>query len=199
MPSFRNTIAALGAMSGKLDEVKSKADTVAPALEKTRAAATDAKKEFDILDSLFERSKEKQNDFSHDFELTIEQVRLGAIDITELITKFGDAKIATEDGFKTIRELFSGADLGKYRQEIQGFIDDIRTGGADIDKILGFLKENAGELAAGLINVLQLFKQGKASLEDVQRVIEAMKQAYGGVEAGALGDAIEQALLGGLL
>ena len=34
---------------------------------------------------------------------------------------------------------------------------------------------------------------------DAQKVIEAMKRAYGGTEAGALGDAINQALLGGLL
>lgn len=217
MPGFTNRIAALRELSSELDsfasqvsssaatlgpqldEISNKADQVhhrVKGLEEDRAAA---EKSLDALDGLLAKSKETQNDFSSQFELDMQRVRLGSIDIRDFIQIWGDAVIATEKGFRTIREQFSGADLGQYRQELQDLISDVRDGAADIGQVITFLKENAGDLAKGLINVLDLFKAGKASLEDVQRVLNATKEAFPGADADALADAIRDALLGGSL
>lgn len=197
MPHFARTTAAIREMSSAMDEVKSKAATLAPALGESRKQVEEAKKEFDALDSLYAQLGETQNNFSKDFQLDIERVRLGVITLSELETKWGSAVIATKDGMRTINELFAGADLGKYGQDIQNLIQDVQTGAAKLDDVVKFLKENAGDLAKGLIDVLDLFKAGKASLEDVQRVLDATKAAFPGGDSDALVEAIRNALLGG--
>ncbi len=197
MPGFGKTIAGLEAISGGLDSVKSKAEATAPVVARTRQVVTEAKENLDELSRMFELSQATQNDFSKDFELDMQRVRLGVISLDEYIAKWGDASIATEDGFRTIRESFSGADFGQYRQQIQELINDITTGAAEVGDIVKFLKENAGDLAKGLINVLELFQAGKASLEDVQRALDATKAAFPGADSDALTEAIRNALLGG--
>lgn len=199
MPPFGKTIAALESVSASLDKVTSKATAAAPVIAQTQKVVAEARVEFDLLDSLMAQSQATQNDFSAQFELDIQQVRLGSIDLRDFIQQWGDATIATTDGFRTIRELFSGADFGKYRQEIQELISAISDGGAKLADVLGFLKENVPDLANGLINVIELFQQGKATLEDVQRVIAATQAAFPGLEGDALLDAINNALAGGTL
>lgn len=197
MPGFSRTNAGLETMASHLDNVETKAKTLAPVLADTRKQVDDARKSFDALDSLYAQLGETQNNFSKDFQLDIERVRLGVITLSELETKWGSAVIATKDGMRTINELFAGADLGKYGQEIQNLIQDVLSGAAKLDDVVKFLKENAGDLAKGLIDVLDLFKAGKASLEDVQRVLDATKAAFPGGDSDALLDAIRNALIDG--
>lgn len=197
MPGFAKTNSALATMASHLDNVETKAKTLAPTLAETKKQVAEATKTFDALDSLYAQLGETQNNFSKDFQLDIERVRLGVITLSELETKWGSAVIATKDGMRTINELFAGADLGKYSQEIQTLIQDVQTGAAKLDDVVKFLKENAGDLAKGLIDVLDLFKAGKASLEDVQRVLDATKAAFPGGDSDALVEAIRNALLGG--
>jgi hypothetical protein len=199
MPSFGKTITGLEAMSGSLDKVILKAGELAQVAPKIRETVAAAKTEFDELDRLYEHSKARQNAFSRDFELDIEAVRIGAKDLQDLIQKWGDATIITENGVERIRDLFSGADLGQYRQEIQDLISDLDNGAAGLEKVITFLKENAGELASRLIKVLELFRQGKASLEEVQAALDAAKAQFPNSEFGALADEIADQLLGGLL
>lgn len=183
----------------KLDELTNKADQLhhrTVGLEEDRERARGS---LDVLDGLLAQSMKTQNDFSSQLEIDMEQVRLGSLDIRDFIQQWGDAVIATSDGFRTIREQFSGADLGQYRKEIQDLIAAINSGGAELGEVIGYLKENVPTLARGLIDVLELFKQGKATLEDVQQVLEGTKQAFPGLEGDALAAAIEQALLGGNL
>lgn len=197
MPGFGRTLAGLRAMSAAMDKVRSKAAETRTAVADTRAAVDEAKGQLSELDRLYSLSKETQNNFSKDFELDMQRVRLGIITLSDLQTKWGDASIATENGFQTIRDAFEGADFGQYQQKIQDLITNISDGSAKIGDIIAFLKENAGDLAKGLINVLDLFKAGKASLEDVQRVLDSTKQAFPGSDSDALAEAIRNALLGG--
>lgn len=217
MPGFRNLLASLqevqeglktfaesvetqsASIGPKLDELTNKADQFHHRAEGLKEDRANAKRELDELDRLLAQSTKTQNDFSSQLEIDMEQVRLGSLDIRDFIQQWGDAVIATTDGFRTIREQFSGADLGKYRQEIQDLIAAINSGGAELGDVINYLKENVPTLAKGLIDVLDLFKQGKATLEEVQEVIAATKQAFPGLEGDALADAINQALLGGTL
>lgn len=199
MPHFDNTIAQIEKMSTSLSKVSAQATQLQPVVEATSKKAREAQESIDELDILLTKSLATQNDFSAQLEIDIERVRLGSIDIRDFISTWGDAVIATDEGFRTIREQFSGADLGKYQREIQDLIAAVSTGAAELADVIGFLKENVPTLGKGLIDVLELFKQGKATLEDVQRVIEATKKAFPGLEADALADAIQQALLGGNL
>ena len=217
MPSFSNRLAALrelneglaafaasvessaAAIGPKLDEIVAKADQVhhrTKWLEDDKAAA---EKSLDVLGNLYAQNEAVQNDFSEKFRLGIEAVRIGAQDIRDFIATWGEAEIATKDGFVKVREAFSGADLGQYKQQLQDLIGAVTDGSAQLGDIIKFLKDNAGDLAAGLVNVLELFKAGKASLEDVQRVLDATKATFPGQDADALADAIRNALLGGNL
>jgi hypothetical protein len=217
MAGFSNRIAALRELSSeldsfaakvgeststigtKLDELTNKSDQLHHRTTWLEDDKVTAEKSLDVLGDLYAKNETVQNDWSEKFQLGIEAVRIGAQDIRDFIATWGDAQIATKDGFQTIREAFSGADLGQYQQQLQALIGDVTSGAAKLDDVLGFLKANAGDLAAGLVNVLELFKAGKASLEDVQRVLDATKATFPGADADALADAINAALLGGTL
>lgn len=199
MPGFGRTNAGLATMSAHLDDVKAKAEATAPAVSRTREMVEEASANLDELGRLFELSQATQNNFSKDFELDMQRVRLGVITLEEYVAKWGDASIATQDGFQTIREAFSGADFGQYRQDIQELIGDVTSGAAKLSDVVKFLKDNAGDLTKGLVATLELYKQGKATLEEVQRALDATKQAFPGVESDALAEAIRNALAAGLL
>lgn len=197
MAGFGKTIAGLRAMSAAMDEVKSKASELAPALSKHRENVQEAKENLDVLGGLLAQSRTEQNDWSQEFEFQLQRLKLGGQTIAEFMADFGDAEIRIGDGFKSIREALDGANLDQYRQDLQQLIADVTSGGADLGKVLAFLKENAGDIAKGLINVLELFKQGKASLDDVQRVLDATKAILPGADGDALIEALRNALLGG--
>ncbi|MEO7795547.1 MAG: hypothetical protein ABIV06_12325, partial [Thermoanaerobaculia bacterium] len=164
MPLFTNTISALSKVGSALDDVKAKSDSLVTTLVKNRGEIEAAHKDFDALGALLEQSRETQNDFSQEFEFQLQRLKIGGQSIAAFLADFGDAQIKIGDGFKTIREALEGANLDQYRQELQQLISDVTTGGADLGKVLEFLKENAGDIAKGLINVLELFRQGKATL-----------------------------------
>ena len=197
MPRFGNTNAGLQEMSGQMDQVIAKSATMAEAVNRARDNAREAQKDFDRLDQIIDNTAGAALGFSQELALQMQAVKIGALDLDKFINMWGDAKVATADGVKTIRELFYGADLGKYRQQIQDLITDVRKGAADLDTVITFLKDNAGDVAVGLIDILELFRQGKASLEDVQAVLDRSKAAFDGVEFDALAEMIRQRILDG--
>lgn len=199
MPRFSNTIAAVEQLSTSIDRLIEKADTFVQKAPEIQRVVEERRESFDVLSDLHEKLQREENDFSKELDLQIQAVRLGAKDLEDFIQMWGDATIATSEGMKKVRELFEGADLGQYRQQIQDLIQDLNSGKAELGEVLTFLKENAADLAKGLIRTLDLFREGKASLEDVQRALDAARQAFPGVEGGALIDAINDAIAQGTL
>lgn len=227
MPRFGNTIGGLKEISSHLEGIEKQANSTRSSLggvqadaaraaaslstfdaqtEKTKANQRDLRKEldeskqsFDVLDDIQRRSNETTNVFSEKFNLSIEAVKIGATTLDQFIATWGDAILQTEDGGKRIRDLFSDVDFGKYQREIQDLIKSIDQGGTDLGEVIAFVEERAGNLAKGLINVLKLFQQGKATLDDVARALDAAKEAFPGVEGDALADAIRDGLLAGVL
>lgn len=198
MPRFGNTLAGLEALSSSLDRVIERATTVERQAPKLRENVDKAKEQIDILDRLYAANEETSNVFSEKFGRFIEAVRIGAVDVNKLKQETGDFSIVIEGELVRIRDLFSGADLGKYRQEIQDFIRELNTGKADIGDAVTFIEERAGNLAKGLVNVLKAFQQGKATLEEVQRALDAARKTFPpGGESGALLEALEDLAQGG--
>jgi methyl-accepting chemotaxis protein len=185
-------------LSTAIEQNKARSEDFVARTQRTRDQAAQAKGDIDLLDKLYDASKETQNDFSEKFELFIEAVRLGAVDVNKFKQEMGDASIVIDGEFHRIRDLFSGADLGKYREQIQELIEGIQQNGVDLGEVIEFIDSRAGKLAKGLVNALRLFQQGKATLEDVQRALEAARDTFPpGTDLQGLINQLEQGLLSG--
>ncbi len=140
------------------------------------------------------------NAWSQEFARQIEAVKLGIITIDDLITRWGDAKVATEDGVFTVRELLHGLNLRQFEQQLADFITGLHRGTVEIQAVLAFLGEQELVFARRLKEVIDLFLQGKVTLEAVSRVIRGIQAAFPGTDfadlAEALGDKLQQGAFG---
>lgn len=151
------------------------------------------------LDDLDERVRSVENAWSVAIAAQIELIKLGAVRIEDFLTKWGQAVVATEDGNKRILELLEGMDFGTYVDRIRGFTEAIKQGRADLEDVLRLLAEQENEIAKQFQSILDLYAQGKVTIERVSEVAEYLKERFKGTEFEELVDAIEEALRNGSL
>lgn len=185
-------------LSTDLDAVDRRTDETVQRQERARKELVDkAREAFSQLDALYAAAKDGSDNWSADFALQLEAVKIGAKDIEDLVTLYGDARIQINGELVRIRDAVRGADLGAIRQQLQDLIDGIRTGSTDLAAALAFLKDNAGELAAGLIQTVEAFRRGEATLDQVLARLRQFREQFSGSEFDAFAQALEQGLLAG--
>lgn len=220
MASFTNTIQALGALRagleaarqeagatlGAIDGVRSAAGGASTAMAQFReeSAATKTKTEevkaaFSALDGVYSQVREASNEWDTELALQIEALRLGQTSLSEFMAMWGDARVATADGIRSIRELMDGFDARQYVQQIQDLIRGLQDGGATIGEVLDYLKKNAATLSKALVDAVEAFKRGELSLDALLKLIQKGKQDFAGTEFEALAQALGQALQEGRL
>lgn len=189
-----DTRRSIQGMSSDLTKLDESTERSVERQERARRSIEENHKALTALDQIYEAVGDRGNDFSQDVQLQLEAVRLGKQSLEDFLSIYGDAVIQLEDGSHRIRDLFSGADLNVYRQQIQDLVKELHSGGADIAEVLDFLKTNANTLTQGLQKMLDGFRQGKVTLEQLLQFLERAREDFRGEE----GEALIQALLQGL-
>lgn len=191
---------AAAGLSSDLDAIDRRTDETVERQGRARRELVDkARETFSELDALYAAAKDGSDNWSKDFALQLEAVKIGAKDIEDLVTLYGDAAIQINGEMVRIRDAVSGADLNAIRDQIQDLIKGIRTGSTELADALGFLKANAGELAAGLIQVVESFQRGEATLDQVLARLRQFREQFSGSEFEAFAQALEHGLLSGAL
>lgn len=195
-----DTRRAAQGLSSDLDAIDRRTEETVERQERARKELVDkARETFSQLDALYAAAKDGSDNWSKDFALQLEAVKIGAKDIEDLVTLYGDARIQINGELVRIRDLFGGLDLGAIRQQIQGLIQDLQAGSADLGTALDFLKKNAGELAAGLIETVEAFRRGEATLDQVLARLRQFREQFSGSEFEAFAQALEEELISGEL
>ena len=197
--AITTTQQALGQMSSAMDEVGQKGDKFAEQNDRVRRQVVETRREVSALDDLYNRVTEAGNVWDEELKLQLELVRIGGQSLQDLMRLWGDAVVATEDGNKKLRELFAGADLRQYTQQIQDLIKGLKDGGTTIAQVLEYLKTNAAQLSKTLVETVEAFRRGETSLERVLQVVEKIKRDYANTDLGDLAKALEEAIRKGNL
>lgn len=168
-------------------------------VDQVRQKAEETTREIGALEDLYSRVTESSNAWGEELALQIELVRIGGKSLQELITLWGDSLVATEDGNRRLREMFDGANLRQYTDQIQDLIAGLREGGTTVAQVLEYLKTNATQLSKALVDSVEAFRRGEVSLERVQSIIAAIRRDYAGTDLETLAKALEEALRRGAL
>ena len=120
----------------------------------------------------------------------IDSIKVGAAPVELLIAQFGEAVIQG----KRLTEFLDGANLHQYRDEVRELVRDLQGGKADVDEALKLLGESQLAIAKKLKETIDLFRQGKVSLEFVAQLVEQIQRAMPDSDFADLAEAIEDAL-----
>jgi hypothetical protein len=133
------------------------------------------------------------NVWEDELKQQIALVELGAMRVDELVTKFGSAVV----NGRTVRELLDGMDFSAYSAQIQGLVEGLEKGSASLDSVMKLLKENTSGWAQDVAQSIDLFKQGKVTLELVLEKLQRIKRDFPDTDFSELAEALEQALAQG--
>lgn len=204
MASFESLVNGLQKVQATLEKVSASASSTTERVERATTVMREmeevAPRAATALDDLAEMADKWTEDgvwWASEIQVSIEAIRVGALSLDDFLTKMGDAVIKTADGTKTIRDLLAGMDWTEYTQLIQDFIDGLRKGTVELDEVIGYLTENAGQLTERLGEVFEKYRDGKVTLEHLVGVINALKGQFEGSELDALLDSILAALARG--
>jgi len=189
--------AALSEVSIQADRATEAAGKAATALRQIEEVAPRAATQLDDLSEQIDRFAESGNVWAQELQLQLEAVKIGAVDLDNFITKFGDVVVQTEAGAKTIREILDGMDLREYEEQINDFIEGLQKGSVDLGEVMDYLTENAGTLAGRLGEIFDQYREGKVTMERLVEVIAALKGQFQGTDLDALLEALLDALARG--
>ncbi len=193
--------AAAGEVAGASDRMvtssRRAAETSRQAADEVKAAADSIDKSYTAtatrLDDLALTLKGSANLWDKAILDLIEGVKIGTTSVQELLTLYGDAKIGTE----TLREYLGRIDLTVYRDNIQGLVRDLHEGTASVDAAIKFLGASELAFAKQFSEVINLFRQGKVTLEKVKDMVGQIEKLFPDSDLADLAGAIEDALLKG--
>jgi hypothetical protein len=182
----RVTASAATAVQGHAASVDSSARQVATRL--------------DDLVAQLQASADAGNVWAQSIEEMIGEVKLGTLSLDRLLQLYGDADV----GGKRLRQFLQGLDIGQYTRQISEFIEAMRKGQVTLDDVVQLLAGSNVEFAKQFAKLLELFKQGKVTLQAVaEAVAKAAQIAGAGLAGGSAGSntaftALTQAILQGL-
>jgi hypothetical protein len=125
----------------------------------------------------------------------IDSVKLGATDVQDLLTLWGDAVVQGQ----RVREFLKGLDLTVYRDNVQELVRELHDGRATIDDTLQFLGQSQLAFAKQFKEVIELFQSGKVTLQRVREVVAQIEKLFPDTDFADLAEAIEDALRKGQL
>lgn len=146
------------------------------------------------VQSLLHRLSEGSTLWDGIIERMLGQVELGLVKVEDLLSLFGNAEIAVEDGVVKLRELLDQLDPHQYERQILELVAALRKGEAEISDVIEFLKSKNSEYARSLADLLRRVLEGKATLEDLRRAAAALEETFGSGPITALLDQLEREL-----
>lgn len=150
------------------------------------------------LDDLLARLDGYDNAWTKLVKDAIAQMQEGILSGEEFLSKFGDFSITLGDKVLTIRELLEGMDLGTYEQRVQDLIQHLEENELSLQEIMARLQQSTSDYSKALANAIELFLQGKLTLEELLRQAERLRDVVGeDSEGGALAGELLEQLRGG--
>jgi hypothetical protein len=125
----------------------------------------------------------------------IDAIKIGASDVQDLITLYGDAMVEGQ----TLREFLRGLDLTAYRDNVQELVRELNAGQATIEDTLKFLGQSQLGFAKQFAEIIELFRSGKLTLQAVKDAVAQIEKLFPDTEFADLAEAIENALRKGQL
>lgn len=147
------------------------------------------------LDDLLQILNTTKNAWDVDLIAMIGAVKVGLIPLQELLDKYGEANIQGERLF----EFLDGIPLNTYATRIQTLIDTLADGTGSVEKIKDFLAQSDLQFSQNLLKSIDLFKQGKGSLEAIADLVRNILKAFPDSQFADLAEAIQRGLESGSL
>lgn len=137
----------------------------------------EAKQKKSDFDGLIELFKGSQSEFAESLLSIAEQVKTGDVTLQEFLNRFGNIKAELGIGGKTIQELVQSMNLAPLQEEIAGIRKRMQGDLGGIEDVMKRLTEVNSEAARQLIMILDLWKKGRLSLEEVIDRIKLLEEA----------------------
>lgn len=187
--------ATVAAATQAAASVKTKTGEIATAVEQLR---DQAERSFAGLADIAARTTGPWGD---EIKLQLDLLDIGGQRLDQFLRKWGDAKVVTEEGVKSIREMVDKLDVRGVEQKVQELTLALRRGSADLGEAVDFLREKGGRLTDQLVAAIEAFRKGTGSLDRILALASQLKTVTGGDSAldelvDAIGDGLRDGSFG---
>lgn len=147
------------------------------------------------LDDLVEKLAGLQEGLDQGLLASIEAVKEGLLPAEELATKFGDALIPLGERMVRVRDLLREVlpSTGQIQKGIKATTTEIEQSGDLLEAAIEKLKGKAFSYAQVLADVIEKFRAGKATLQEVIRTAEDIRRQFPNSETGDIARVIANA------
>ncbi len=170
--------------------------SVSTQAEKLVAKVTEAReKAATPLDDLVQKLSSLQEGLDQGLLASIEAVKEGLLPAEELATKFGDALIPLGDRMLRVRDLLREVlpSTGEIQKGIKATTTEIEQSGDILEAAIEKLRGKAFGYAQVLAQVIERFRAGKATLEEVIRTAQDIRRQFPESETGDIARVIANA------
>jgi ABC-type transporter Mla subunit MlaD len=212
------TAQAAAAVSGTLSTARSAAESAAGAIANSSAAveqhATQAQgaiermkqatdealgEQATALDDLLEKLFAVETPYDDTLKSMIEAAKAGITTLDELVRVFGDRAVLIDGKVETLSQAFRRIDWREWEIEFQELVARIRDGEAALSDVEAKLAESQNAIARRLLEMIQLYRQGKITLDGLAAVVRDIQRVFPDTELDELAQAMLQGLLDGAL
>jgi hypothetical protein len=142
------------------------------------------------LDDLEEVVSDHTNLWNKAVAELIDAVKHGVEPVEKLLHLYGEAKIGSE----RLRDYLGGLNLHIYQNQISDLIAALQHGKVEIGDVLKFLNESQLPFVKQLASTIELFRQGKVTLERVREIVEQLRKVFPDSQFVDLAQTLEFAL-----
>jgi hypothetical protein len=142
------------------------------------------------LDDLADAVADHSNIWNRTVAELIDAVKNGVVPIEHLLKLYGDAQI----GGQRLREYLAGMDLHVYHDQVADLINALQRGKIEIGDVLEYLNRSQLPFVKQLASTIELFKQGKVSLERVKEIVAQLQKLWPDSQFSDLAQALQVAL-----
>jgi hypothetical protein len=142
------------------------------------------------LDDLADAVSDHSNLWNKAVAELIDAVQQGVEPVEKLLRLYGDAQI----GGQRLREYLAGMDLHVYHDQVADLINALQRGKIEIGDVLEYLNKSQLPFVKQLANTIELFRQGKVSLERVKEIVAQLQKLWPDSQFSDLAQALQVAL-----
>ena len=180
--------------------IRSHAGEAQAAVEQMHAATAAAVGEqATALDDLIQKLFAVKTPYQETLLSMIEAAKAGILTIDEIVKQFGDRIVVIDGQERTLSEVFRRIDWREWEREFQALIDRVRDGSAALSEVEAKLAESQNAVARRLLQMIQLFRQGKVTLDALAAVVADIQRVFPDSELDELAQALLQGLRDGTL
>lgn len=182
---------AIDALHAAIRSIATTTAATADAVEKHMQRIANATQQgVDKLDVLGGYLDKMSGPWADELKLQINLLQTGGERIDDFLNKWGQAVVQTEQGGQTIRQILQGIDFNGAVQQVRQLALEIHNGTKTVADGLALLKDKGGVLTDEFVKMVEAFKAGKATIQQLEAALANLKKIVG-PDSGA-GDLAQQ-------